>query len=164
MQTSVTDKFLIFSLGAKDYGIDITKVREIIGCTEVTAFPRAPAHVQGVIDLRNRIIPIVSLCEVLGMDPRANTHETCLIIVELDRGTDRDLPVGLVVDAMQEVRQIEADMIETAPGVGEFEVIRGFAKLETGIVILLEVDLLLDGQATAELAAATATGIGSASS
>ncbi len=159
MDTSVTDnKFLTFSLGAKEYGIDITKVREIIGYTEVTPIPRAVSYVHGVIDLRGKIVPIVSLRGVLGMEPAENTHETCVVIVELGQGTARELPVGFVVDGMQEVRQIEADGIESAPDIGnagQCEVIRGFAKLATGIVILLEVDLVLSDEATSELAHAT---------
>lgn len=153
----VDNKFLTFSLGEKEYGVDIIQVREIIGFTEVTPVPRAETFMRGVIDLRGKIVPIMDLRSILGMETVPPGPETCVVIVELHRGTEREMLVGFVVDAMQEVRQIDHGMVERAPDLGgamEASLIRGFAKLPTGIVVLLEIDLILDGKQTSAMQAA----------
>src|SRR6056300_1047193 len=78
-------KYLTFALGQEEYGLEILKVREIIGYMEITAVPKTPLEAKGVINLRGRVIPIVDLRAKFGMDTADITDQTCIIVVEIGR-------------------------------------------------------------------------------
>ena len=80
-------KYLTFSLGKEQYGLEILKVREIIGYMEITAVPQTPPHVKGVINLRGQVIPVIDLRAKFGMQMVDTTEETCVIVVEIDQDT-----------------------------------------------------------------------------
>ncbi len=79
-------KYLTFSLGAEQYGLEILKVREIIGYIEVTAVPQTPHHVKGVINLRGQVIPVIDLRAKFGMETADVTEQSCIIVVESPGG------------------------------------------------------------------------------
>ncbi|MBM3224902.1 MAG: chemotaxis protein CheW, partial [Candidatus Tectomicrobia bacterium] len=91
-------KFLTFFLAHEEYGIEILKVQEIIGMMSVTPVPRTPAFVQGVINLRGKVIPIIDLRLKFGMPAMEQTEETCIIVVQA-----RGMEMGIVVDKVSEV-------------------------------------------------------------
>jgi purine-binding chemotaxis protein CheW len=76
-------KFMTFRLAREEYGLEILKVRELIGLMEITRIPRAPAHVRGVINLRGKVIPVVDLRLKFGMAPTDATSQTVIIVVQL---------------------------------------------------------------------------------
>ncbi|HZZ43260.1 MAG TPA: chemotaxis protein CheW [Tepidisphaeraceae bacterium] len=148
-------KFLTFALGREEYGIPILKVREIIGCMEVTAVPRSAAYVKGVINLRGQVIPVIDLRAKFAMETVAATEETCIVVVEIIEA-ERKLSTGLVVDRVKEVLNIAADCVEDAPDLGatvDSHFILGMGKVGQAVKILLDIDQVLVGTEARELSA-----------
>lgn len=138
-------KYLTFALGREGYGIQIVKVREIIGYMEITAIPRTPGCVKGVINLRGQVINVVDLRLKFGMEEAARTGETCIIVVETT-AMGRSANVGLVVDRVSEVLNIAEENIEDPPSFGmsvDAQYIRGMGKIGQTVKILLDIDMVL---------------------
>jgi purine-binding chemotaxis protein CheW len=150
-------KYLTFGLGKEGYGLQILKVREIIGYMDITAVPRTPPYVRGVINLRGQVISIVDLRAKFGMSTVERTEETCIIVVEISQG-GRKLSTGIVVDRVAEVLNIAADQIEPAPTFGAAvptDFILGMGKVGQAVKILLDIDKVLgddEVEALAQLA------------
>ena len=140
-------KYLTFALGPEEYGLEILKVREIIGYMEITAVPQTPHHVKGVINLRGQVIPVIDLRTKFGMETAEVTEETCIIVVETSQG-DRKFSTGIVVDRVQEVLDIAGENIEEAPQFGSSvntDFILGMGKIDESVKILLDIDRVLAG-------------------
>ena len=140
-------KYLTFALAHEEYGLEILKVREIIGYMDITAVPQTPHHVKGVINLRGQVIPVVDLRAKFGMDTAEVTEETCIIVVEIVQGT-RNFQTGIVVDHVQEVLDIAGGDIEDAPQFGssvDTDFILGMGKIGDTVKILLDIDKVLSG-------------------
>ena len=147
-------KYLTFALGKEEYGLEILKVREIIGYMDITAVPRTPAFVRGVINLRGQVISVVDLRSKFDMEPAARTEATCIIVVEIAQG-GRKLSTGIVVDRVSEVLNIAADRIEPAPSFGTSvatDFILGMGKIGQSVKILLDIDRVLGDDEIAALA------------
>jgi purine-binding chemotaxis protein CheW len=143
--TIKTGKYLTFSLNEEEYGIGILKVKEIIGMMSITSVPRTPAFVKGVINLRGKVIPVVDLRLKFTMESIPYTDRTCIIVVEIDTLSETVL-IGIVVDAVSEVLNINGHDIEETPAFGtslDTEYILGMAKMEGGVKILLDIDKVL---------------------
>ncbi|MFH2091956.1 MAG: chemotaxis protein CheW [Pseudomonadota bacterium] len=146
--TIKTGKYLTFSLEKEEYGIGILKVKEIIGMMPITSVPRTPAFVKGVINLRGKVIPVVDLRLKFDMGEIPYTDRTCIIVVEIDADDDTVL-IGIVVDAVSEVLNIQEEDIEQTPAFGtklNTEYILGMAKMGGGVKILLNIDKVLSTQ------------------
>jgi purine-binding chemotaxis protein CheW len=140
-------KYLTFSLAREEYGLEILKVREIIGYMAVTAVPQTPHYVKGVINLRGQVIPVVDLRTKFSMEAVEVTDETCIIVVEISQG-QRKSSTGIVVDRVQEVLDIAGENVEEAPQFGaavNTEFILGMAKVGESVKILLDIDKVLAG-------------------
>ncbi len=138
-------KYLTFSLANEEYGIGILKIKEIIGMMPITAVPRTPDFVKGVINLRGKVIPVMDLRLRFGIQEIDYTERTCIIVVEIMAG-EGHIEVGIVVDAVSEVMNIKADDIQDAPNFGtrlNTDFILGMAKMEGGVKILLDIDRVL---------------------
>jgi purine-binding chemotaxis protein CheW len=138
-------KYLTFSMAAEEYGIGILKVKEIIGMMPVTLIPRTPPYVKGVINLRGKIIPVVSLRLKFGLEETDYTDRTCIIVVEVKTSTGNVL-MGIVVDAVSEVLNIRNAEIEDTPAFGtslKTDFILGMAKAGNGVKILLDIDKVI---------------------
>lgn len=143
-------KYLTFVLGDEEYGIDITKVKEIIGVMAVTHIPRAPAFIKGVINLRGKVIPIVDLRLKFGMEEIPHTRETVFIVVE-----ESGALMGVVVDTVREVLNILESEIEPPPQFGtrlNTEFILGMGKVQGKVKILLDIEKALSAEETALIA------------
>ena len=143
--TDKEGKYLTFALGAEEYGLEILKVREIIGYMDITAVPQTPDHVKGVINLRGQVIPVVDIRVLFGMDSREVTEETCIIVVEISCN-GRTFNTGVVVDRVQEVLDIDGNNIEEAPQFGasiNTDFILGMGKVNNAVKILLDIDKAL---------------------
>lgn len=152
-------KYLTFALGKEEYGLEILKVREIIGYMEITVVPRTAHYVRGVINLRGQVITVIDLRARFSMPEVERTDETCIIVVETRR-KDRKLSTGLVVDRVSEVLNIAPDAIEPSPSLGDAnttECILGMAKVGENVKILLDIDRVLEG--VAGIAAPTAAAL-----
>ncbi len=147
-ETDKEGKYLTFALGAEEFGLEILKVREIIGYMEITAVPQTPGHVKGVINLRGQVIPVVDLRLKFGMEEIDITEQSCIIVVEIDAG-DRHFQTGIVVDHVQEVLDILGGDIEDAPQFGssvDTDFILGMGKIGDTVKILLDIDKVLGGE------------------
>jgi purine-binding chemotaxis protein CheW len=114
---ALAGKYMTFQLAGEDYGLEILKVREIIGLLDITPIPRAPAFIRGVINLRGRVIPVVDLRVKFGMDATAATDQTVVIVLQVALD-GRPLTMGVLVDRVLEVLNIEATAIEPPPDLG----------------------------------------------
>ena len=141
-------KFLSFVLGEEEYGLEILKVQEINGMMGITRVPRTPDYVRGVINLRGRVIPIVSLRQKFKMPVIEDTEKTCIIVVQVEY-QDSEITMGIIVDEVSEVLNIADGQIEPPPSFGggmeEADFITGMGKLENKVVILLDIDRVLNG-------------------
>jgi purine-binding chemotaxis protein CheW len=140
-------KYLTFALAQEEYGLEIIKVREIIGYIDVTAVPQTPHHVKGVINLRGQVIPVVDLRAKFQMETTDVTDQTCIIVVEITEG-NRKCNTGIVVDRVQEVLDIAGGDIEEAPQFGgsvDTSFILGMGKVGDSVKLLLDIDRVLAG-------------------
>jgi len=146
--SKLAGKYLTFKLGEEGYGIEILKVREIIGLMEITKVPNMPHYVQGVINLRGKIHPVVDLHSKFGMGIMENTNETCIIVVDVAQN-GKPIMVGILVDSVSEVLDISANEIESTPQFNislDSHFIMGMAKIKSEIKILMDIDqVLADG-------------------
>ncbi|HNU31868.1 MAG TPA: chemotaxis protein CheW [Sedimentisphaerales bacterium] len=146
-------KYLTFALAQEQYGLEILKVREIIGYMDVTAVPQTPHYVKGVINLRGQVIPVVDLRAKFGMEAVDVTDQTCIIVVEINQG-QRKSNTGIIVDRVQEVLDIDCKDIEEAPQFGvsvSTDFILGMAKVGESVKILLDIDKVLGREELAEM-------------
>lgn len=134
-------QLVTFSIAEEEFGVDILKVQEIIRTMEITKVPRAPEFVEGVINLRGKVIPILDLRRRFGLVSREHDKHTRIIVIEIN-----NMIVGFVVDSVSEVLRIPASTVEPPPPVVaglESEYISGVGKLEDRLLILLDLDSLL---------------------
>ena len=134
-------KYLVFDLGREEFGIQVLKVREIMGIQDITAVPHTPAHVKGVINLRGKVIPVIDLRLKFGLPAAEYTQRTCIIVVQVE-GAAAPVPIGVVVDAVAEVLSLAAGDIEDTPDFGRGIVtpyLLGLAKVKGKVKILLDI-------------------------
>ncbi len=146
-------EYLTFYLDKEEYGIEILKVIEIIGLQDITPVPQTPDYVKGVLNLRDIIHPILDLKQKFGMGEIEPTKETCIIIVVIEKG-EKSEQMGIIVDKVHEVKDIDAEVIEQAPDLGsqfDSEFILGMAKNEDSVTILLDIKKILSKKEVEEL-------------
>ncbi|MEZ0575381.1 chemotaxis protein CheW [Halodesulfovibrio aestuarii] len=134
-------QLVTFSIGEEEFGVDILKVQEIIRTMEITKVPKAPDFVEGVINLRGKVIPIIDLRRRFGLSSKEHDKHTRIIVIEIN-----NMIVGFVVDSVSEVLRIPAGTVEPPPAVVagmESEYISGVGKLQDRLLILLDLDRLL---------------------
>ena len=134
-------QLVTFSTGDEEFGVDILRVQEIIRTMAITKVPKAPEFVEGVINLRGKVIPIIDLRRRFGLQSKAHDKHTRIIVIEINT-----MIVGFVVDSVSEVLRIPASTVEPPPPVVaglESEYISGVGKLEDRLLILLDLDRLL---------------------
>ncbi len=137
-------KYLTFVIADEEYGLEILKVREIIGIMDITAVPKTPDFVKGVINLRGKVIPVIDLRLKFSMEEAQRTEETCIIVVSVN-----ELEVGIIVDKVSEVQDISGQDIEDSPEFGaqvDTEFILGMGKTEGRVTILLDIAKVLGGE------------------
>ncbi len=141
-------KFLTFLMANEKYGLEILKVREIIGMMEVTSVPTTPAFVRGVINLRGKIIPVVDLRLKFGMQAKEDTARTCIVVVHVEHAA-REMTMGITVDEVSDVLDIVRDQIEPPPSFGgniRTDFILGMGKVDQRVMTLLDIDRVLTEQ------------------
>jgi purine-binding chemotaxis protein CheW len=133
-------QLVTFKLGGEEYAVDILKVQEINRMVEITSVPHTSNYVEGVINLRGKVIPVVNLRKKFGMEMRDTDSQSRIMVVDV--GTT----IGVMVDSVSEVLRLSADTVEPPPpmtgGVGS-EYIKGVGKLQDRLLILLDIDKLL---------------------
>lgn len=136
-------KYLTFMLDDEEYGLEILKVREIIGVMEITKVPQTPDFVEGVVNLRGKVIPVIDLRSKFGLRRTDYNDQTCIIVVDVGMLT------GIIVDTVQEVHDITAENIEPPPRLGammDTSFIMGMGKVKEDVKILLDIDKVLNSE------------------
>ena len=139
-------KFLTFALCGEEYGVEILKVKEIIGIMNITPVPQTPSFVKGVINLRGKVIPVIDLRLKFGMEKQDYDERTCIIVIDIPDGTGKRIVMGIVVDSVSEVLTIRNEDIEDTPAFGarmNTGFIMGMAKVKGAVKILLDIDKVL---------------------
>jgi len=139
-------QYLSFTLGNEEYGIDILKVKEIRGWEEPRPLPETPDYVRGVLDLRGSIVPVIDMRLCFNLEYAECTSTTVTIILSIQlRG--RPYTIGIVVDSVSDVLDMQARDIKDAPSLGkkiDTRYILGMVSMDEHVVLLLDVDSLLD--------------------
>ena len=142
--TVVAEKqMVLFKLGSETYGLDIATVHEIIRMQPITKVPKAPFYVEGVINLRGKVIPVIDMGKRFGLEKVENNKNNRIVVVNI-----QDTILGIIVDAVTEVIRIPMDSIEPVSDIitaANSDYLLGIAKLTDKMVILLELDKLLSG-------------------
>lgn len=142
-------QLVVFKLGAEEFGVDISQVREIIKTVDITRMPDTPEFVEGVINLRGAITLVMDLRKKLGITSEDFDKDARIVIIELESNI-----IGMMVDSVAEVLRISSKDIDTetmnASQIGA-EYIRGVGKLEDRILILLDLRRVLTGQEVAQV-------------
>ncbi len=129
-----------FEIGDEEYAVDILEVQEIIRMVEITPVPKAPHYVEGVINLRGKVIPIIDIRRRFGMSVAECTKETRIVVVDVSR-----IIIGIIVDSVSEVLRIPSNLIEPSPrgkqGGTEFH--KGVGRVDGRLLSLLSLDRLL---------------------
>ena len=160
LSTNVDDKkdklqdeilqLVTFLIGNEEFGVEILKVQEINKMMQVTKIPNSPSFVEGVINLRGKVIPIINLRNKLRLSPKEHDKNTRIIVMEIQGKT-----VGFIVDAVSEVLRIPRSITEPPPpmiGGVSSEYIVSVGKLEDRLLILLDVDRILSNEEKSALA------------
>lgn len=144
--TDELKQYLTFILDGEEYGVPILKVNGIQGWEKTTPIPNSPDFVKGIINLRGEIVPIIDLRRRFGLADLEYNQHTVVIVVRVEDET-KNRTVGLVVDAVADVYNIEPEAIHNTPEFGDKinnNFIRGLGMIEDKMVILLDIDNLVD--------------------
>jgi len=144
-------QIVTFQVGTEIFGLDILKVHEIIRFQQLTRVPNLPDYVEGVLNLRGKVIPVVGLRQRIGLERKEPTTTTKIIVASVNNDV-----LGFMVDSVSEVLRINSDTVEPAPRLGDGgqKYVSGVGKLDNRLLLLLDLDkLLTDDENTAVLAA-----------
>lgn len=139
-------QFLTFILAGEEYGVDILRVQEIKGWDAATEIPNTPEYIQGVINLRGTIVPIVDLRVRFSM-PKAEYNNMTVVVVLNVQSEKGERTMGFVVDAVSEVYNVNSKELKDAPDFGgaiDTQFIKGLATVDEKMLILLDIDKLID--------------------
>ncbi len=135
-------QLVVFNIGREEFGVEITKVQEIIRMTSITGIPQAPDYIRGIINLRGRIIVVLNLNVIMGMETKEQDENTRIIVANID-----ETIMGFIVDSVSEVIRLPEDNVEPAPAVIASKIgteyVMGVGKLEDRLLILLDLDRIL---------------------
>ena len=145
-------QLVIFQLGGEEFGVEIMQVQEIIRMPEITRIPQSPEYVEGVINLRGKIIVVISLDTRFGLNSKELDDDSRIIIVEVG-----DDVVGMVVDSVSEVLRLASSSVEPAPEIISTKIqadfLKGVGKLDDRLLILLDLERVLSDEEMSQVAA-----------
>ncbi len=151
-------QLVTFNMGTEEYAVNILNVQEINRMTEIAKVPNAPSYVEGVINLRGRVIPVVSLSKRFGFVEKDQDEQSRIIIMDI-----QGITIGVIVDSVSEVLRIPANTVDPAPHIATemgTEFIKGIAKMEDRLIILIDMDLLIERSESVSMLEASQKAIG----
>lgn len=135
-------QLVVFTIGDEEFGVDISQVREIVRLLQITYLPKAPAFIEGVVNLRGQVVAVIDLAKRLGIVSRERGETTRIVIVEFGDNT-----VGMIVDSVSEVLRLSSEYVEAVPALITTEIpepyIWGVGKLKDRLLILLDLKRVL---------------------
>lgn len=147
--TTAEEQVVVLELAGEAYGVEIGRVQEIIRMQPITSVPNGPAFVEGVTNLRGRVIPVLDLRQRFGLVASEPTRRSRIVVAELGEHT-----VGLVVDGVSEVLRVSAEAVEPPSSLvvsADSAFLRGVAKIDERLVLLLDLSRILSGNEQSEL-------------
>ena len=138
------NRFLTFFVDEEQYGIDISKIKEILAPITITHIPKTPAFVKGVINLRGSIIPVVDIRLKFEMQEREMDVETAIIIYEIDK-----VSIGFIVDRVEDVLTLDESHISEAPRFGsniDTSFIENVAEVDKNVIMLLNLEKIFEAE------------------
>ena len=143
IQSAKTNSFLTFKIGEELYATNVIKILSILELTKITKVPRTPDYIKGVINLRGTVLPIIDLRIKFGMTPTEFTSNTCILVLDIEMDS-HSLKIGALVDAVQEVIEIEQTKILPSPNIGtsyHSEFIEGMYNTDDSFIMILNMDM-----------------------
>ena len=153
-RTSAGSRFLNFTLAGESYCMEILKVKELMGMTDITPLPQTPEFIKGVINLRGRVIPIIDLRVKFGLKAEF-AERTCIVVVQVKLPSGQNVQMGLIVDSVEEVVNLAATEIEPTPDFGtriDTTYILGMAKIKGSVKTLLDIDRVVSPETVEHIA------------
>jgi len=155
---NLAGKYMTFKLADEEYGLEILKVRELIGLMDITRVPRTAKFIRGVINLRGKVIPVVDLRLKFGMEKTEPTDQTVIIVVQYTSANE-NLTMGVLVDEVVEVLDIQGEHIEPPSNFGtrstDTEFLLGVGKAHKRVIFLLDIGKVLTSEETIQLSGLT---------
>jgi purine-binding chemotaxis protein CheW len=137
------DQFLVFTAMTQEFGIQAMRVQEISAMVDITTVPKAPPYIEGILNLRGRLVSVINFRKKFGFEAKVQDEDTRLIIVE-----HGGFPIGIMVDSVEEVIRIPNEKVQKVPEATitteSDQYITGVGILDTRLVILLEADKFLN--------------------
>lgn len=144
VQLADVSQWVTFKLSEETYGVNVMQVQEVLRVSEIAPVPGAPGYVLGIINLRGNVVSVLDTRLRFGLEKKATDDSTRIIIIELESQT-----IGILVDSVAEVEDVQGREVDTAPGVGNEEssrYIAGVVSRASGLLILVDVQRLLSAQ------------------
>jgi purine-binding chemotaxis protein CheW len=141
-------QYLTFRLGQETFAIEVAKVREVLDLAPITAIPRTPEFMSGVINLRGSVVPVVDLRLCFEMAKTESTRNTCIVVVEVLLDNE-SLVIGALADSVEEVVDLEPEQIQPPPRIGtriRTDFIRGMGKRDTQFMMILDIDRVFSAE------------------
>jgi len=136
------DHYLVFPAVGQEFGIQAMRVQEISAMVEITAVPRAPAYIEGILNLRGRLVSVINFRKKFGFEPKGLDEDTRIIIVE-----HQGFPIGIMVDSVEEVIRIPDEKVQKLPEAAvtsaSQDYLTGVGLLDKRLIVLLDADQLL---------------------
>ncbi|MGA1862700.1 chemotaxis protein CheW [Deferribacter thermophilus] len=142
-------QFVVFKLQQEKYAIDIMKVDEIIRMMEITKIPKADYYIEGIINLRGKVIPVIDLKKKFGLDLKEYDKFTRIMVVDI-----RGKKIGFIVDEVEEVMRIDDDSIDTTTSFSsniDDNFVIGVAKTEKGLIVIIDIEKVMSEEETENL-------------
>lgn len=158
-QIDVLKSYLTFKLGDELFAANVGKVLEILEIPRITKVPRSPAYMRGVINLRGSVLPVIDARSKFGLPEAEDTIDSCIIVLDIEM-EDHHITIGTVVDAVQEVMDIDDKQIQPAPSIGsryKSEFIDGMVKINEQFIMMLNLDKVFSSSEVSILNELTAT-------
>ena len=144
-------QLVIFQLGGEEFGVEIMQVQEIIRMPEITRIPQSPEYVEGVINLRGKIIVVINLDSRFALNSKELDDDSRIIIVEVG-----DNVIGIIVDSVSEVLRLSTSNVEPAPEIISTKIkadyLKGVGKLDDRLLILLDLEKVLSDEELSQVA------------
>ncbi len=158
--SSITEatQYLSFKLGEEIFAINVAQVREILDVIAITKVPQTPDYMQGVINLRGSVVPVMDMRLKFGMPATQRSVNTCIIVMEVTQDGETTV-LGSLADSVQEVLDLEPDQIEPAPRIGanlRRDFIKGMGKHDDRFIIILDIDQIFNNSDLEVIAEAVA--------
>ncbi len=141
-----TKQYLTFKLSMEIFGVEVSQVREILDFIKITKVPQTPEYMCGVINLRGSVVPVVDLRAQFGIEKSEQTVNTCIVVLEVNLDGEKSI-IGALVDAVQEVFELDPSEIEPAPRIGTLiktGYIKGMGRRDNNFIMLLDIDRIFN--------------------